>query len=50
MVNGEALWVMSNGPHNIQVKDTKGNIANITTYDVMQKNGVINVIDTVMMP
>ena len=49
-VNGEALWVMSNGPHNIQVKDTKGNIANITTYDVMQKNGVINVIDTVMMP
>lgn len=49
-VNGEALWVMSNGPHNIQIKDTKGNIANITTYDVMQKNGVINVIDTVMMP
>ncbi|CAI2018286.1 Immunogenic protein MPT70 precursor [Serratia fonticola] len=49
-VNGEALWIMSNGPHNIQLKDTKGNVANITTYDVMQENGVINVIDTVMMP
>lgn len=48
--NGEALWIMSNGPHNIQIKDAKGNIANISTYDVMQKNGVIDVIDTVLMP
>lgn len=48
--NGEALWIMSNGPHNIQIKDAKGNVANISTYDVMQKNGVIDVIDTVLMP
>ena len=49
-VNGEALWVMANGPHNIQLKDARGNIANISTYDVNQSNGVIDVIDTVLMP
>jgi uncharacterized surface protein with fasciclin (FAS1) repeats len=49
-VNGQPLWIMSNGPHNIQLKDGKGNIANISTYDVNQKNGVIDVIDTVLMP
>ncbi|MGB3251832.1 fasciclin domain-containing protein [Buttiauxella gaviniae] len=49
-VNGQPLWVMSNGPHNIQLKDAQGNIANISTYDVNQKNGVIDVIDTVLMP
>ncbi|MFZ3388939.1 fasciclin domain-containing protein [Buttiauxella gaviniae] len=49
-VNGQPLWVMSNGPHNIQLKDGQGNIANISTYDVNQKNGVIDVIDTVLMP
>lgn len=49
-VNGESLWVMANGPHNIQLKDAQGNVANITTYDVNQSNGVIDVIDTVLMP
>ncbi|HHH0387061.1 TPA: fasciclin domain-containing protein [Yersinia enterocolitica] len=49
-VNGQPLWIMNNGPHNIQIKDGKGNIANISTYDVQQKNGVIDVIDTVLMP
>jgi len=49
-VNGGSLWVMANGPHNIQLKDARGNIANITTYDVNQSNGVIDVIDTVLMP
>jgi uncharacterized surface protein with fasciclin (FAS1) repeats len=49
-VNGESLWVMANGPHNIQLKDAQGNIASITTYDVNQSNGVIDVIDTVLMP
>lgn len=49
-VNGEMLWLMNNGPHNIQIKDMKGDIANISTYDVNQSNGVINVIDTVLMP
>ena len=49
-VNGAPLWLMMNGPHNIQLKDDKGNVANISTYDVQQKNGVIDVIDTVLMP
>jgi uncharacterized surface protein with fasciclin (FAS1) repeats len=49
-VSGEKLWVMMNGPHNITLKDMKGNIANISTYDVMQSNGVIHVIDSVLMP
>ncbi len=44
------LWVMMNGPHNIVVKDEKGNVADITTYDVNQSNGVIQVIDKVLMP
>jgi uncharacterized surface protein with fasciclin (FAS1) repeats len=39
-----------NGDHNIVIQDDKGNIANIPTYDVMQSNGVIHVIDTVLMP
>lgn len=49
-VNGASLRVMANGPHNIQLKDAQGNVANITTYDVNQSNGVIDVIDTVLMP
>lgn len=49
-VNGQDLWLMSNGPHNILLKDGKGNTANISTYDVQQSNGVIDVIDTVLMP
>jgi uncharacterized surface protein with fasciclin (FAS1) repeats len=32
------------------VSDAKGNTANITIADVRQKNGVIHVIDTVLMP
>jgi len=49
-VNGGKLWAMMNGEHNIMLKDAKGNLANISTYDVIQSNGVIHVIDTVLMP
>ncbi len=49
-VQGEDLTVMMNGEHNIQVKDGKGTVANISTYDVYQSNGVIHVIDKVLMP
>jgi uncharacterized surface protein with fasciclin (FAS1) repeats len=49
-VNGAKLKFMMNGMHNITVTDQKGNTANISTYDVYQSNGVINVIDTVLMP
>lgn len=49
-VSGGSLWISANGPHNIMIKDESGNWANITTYDVKQSNGVIHVIDTVLLP
>ncbi|WP_075181771.1 fasciclin domain-containing protein [Pantoea sp. 1.19] len=49
-VNGGQLTVMQNGPHNLQLKDNQGNVANISIWDVRQSNGVIDVIDTVLMP
>lgn len=47
---GGKLSFMMNGAHNIVVADEMGGRANISTYDVYQSNGVINVIDTVLMP
>jgi uncharacterized surface protein with fasciclin (FAS1) repeats len=47
---GGMLSFMMNGPHNIVVTDINGHHAGISTYDVYQSNGVILVIDTVLMP
>jgi uncharacterized surface protein with fasciclin (FAS1) repeats len=41
---------MMNGPTNILVKDEKGAVADITISDVRQSNGVIHVVDHVLMP
>ncbi|CAN5710872.1 fasciclin domain-containing protein [soil metagenome] len=49
-VSGGKLKFMMNGKHNINVMDESGNTASISTYDVYQSNGVINVIDTVLLP
>src|SRR5689334_11109500 len=49
-VSGGTLWAMMNGPSNIVLKDEMGHVANISTYDVNQSNGVIHVIDRVVMP
>lgn len=49
-VQGQELTLVMNGPNNIQVWDANGAYANISTYDVMQKNGVIHVIDRVLSP
>jgi uncharacterized surface protein with fasciclin (FAS1) repeats len=49
-VQGEPLTVEMNGPRNIEITDEKGNVADITTYDVYQSNGVIQVINRVLMP
>ncbi len=49
-VQGESLTVLANGPMNLLLVDAKGNQANISTYDVLQSNGVIHVIDTVLLP
>lgn len=48
-VQGEDLTVMQKGKH-LEVKDTKGNIAMVTIKDVYQRNGVIHVVDKVLMP
>jgi len=49
-VSGGRLWAMLNGESNIVIKDEAGNVAHISTYDVNQSNGVIHVIDRVVMP
>src|SRR6201996_3474646 len=49
-VNGEELTFTENGPHNIVVMDASGHTADISTYDVTQSNGVIMVVDKVLMP
>lgn len=48
-VNGAELTFWKKGS-NIYVSDAKGNKAKITIADVNQSNGVIHVIDTVLMP
>jgi uncharacterized surface protein with fasciclin (FAS1) repeats len=48
--SGGWLWAMFNGANNIVIKDEKGMIASISTYDVHQSNGVIHVINKVLMP
>ncbi len=48
-VEGDELWVVwQNGK--LWLKDEKGNTAGIAIADVYQSNGVIHVIDTVVMP
>jgi uncharacterized surface protein with fasciclin (FAS1) repeats len=50
-VQGEALTVMpGSGGKSLFVSDSKGHDARITIADVLQSNGVIHVVDTVLMP
>ena len=49
-LEGASLWVVRNGDRNLELKDAKGDVAMITTYDVFQSNGVIQVINRVLMP
>ncbi len=48
-VQGESLTARMNGS-GIVLVDSKGGSANVTTANVYQSNGVIHVIDTVLMP
>ena len=48
-VNGETLTAKAAGD-SVTIADSKGNTAEVAIADVMQKNGVIHVIDTVLMP
>ncbi|WP_133272778.1 fasciclin domain-containing protein [Hymenobacter radiodurans] len=49
-VSGGTLKATMNGPKNVVLMDESGNTSTISTYDVMQSNGVIHVIDKVMLP
>ena len=48
-VEGEPLTVTSDG-QTIMLTDAKGGMSKITIADVNQSNGVIHVVDTVLMP
>ncbi len=48
-VQGETLTAMMKGK-SIEVKDEKGGVATVTIADVIQSNGVIHVINKVLMP
>jgi uncharacterized surface protein with fasciclin (FAS1) repeats len=49
-VAGEDLWVKQAGPGKLTITDSKGDVAMVTIADVLQSNGVIHVIDTVLLP
>ena len=48
-VEGGKLWILAKG-NQLWLKDEKGGMAEITIKDVHQSNGVIHVIDHVLMP
>jgi uncharacterized surface protein with fasciclin (FAS1) repeats len=49
-VSGGTLTARMNGMNGISLTDEKGGTSNVTTADVFQSNGVIHVVDTVLMP
>ena len=49
-VAGEDLIVKPAGPGKLTITDAKGDVAMVTIADVLQSNGVIHVIDTVLLP
>ncbi|HSI69340.1 MAG TPA: fasciclin domain-containing protein [Gillisia sp.] len=48
-VNGGTITAMMEG-QNVKIKDAAGNVATITAADLNQSNGVIHVLDTVLLP
>jgi len=49
-VEGGKLWVVLHDGKHIMLKDEKGGTALVTIANVFQSNGVIHVIDSVVMP
>lgn len=49
-VEGDELTIRPAGTGKLSITDTKGGSAMVTITDVMQSNGVIHVIDSVLMP
>jgi uncharacterized surface protein with fasciclin (FAS1) repeats len=48
-VKGETIWVESKG-NMLIIRDAKGNASKVTIQNVFQANGVIHVIDAVLLP
>jgi len=48
-VEGGKLWAWMEGKK-LVLKDEKGGMSTVTIADIYQKNGVIHVVDTVLMP
>jgi uncharacterized surface protein with fasciclin (FAS1) repeats len=49
-VAGDWIVVKQAGPGKLSITDNKGNVAMVTIADVLQSNGVIHVVDTVLLP
>lgn len=47
---GGCDFTLSAADGKVMIEDGQGNVATVTTADVMQSNGVIHVIDTVLLP
>jgi len=48
-VSGGKLWAMLSGK-SVVLKDEKGGMSTVSIPDVNQKNGVIHVVDSVLLP
>jgi uncharacterized surface protein with fasciclin (FAS1) repeats len=49
-VEGDTITVESKGNNMLVIRDSKGDVSKITIQNVFQSNGVIHVIDTVLLP
>ena len=49
-VNGATLTVMKSGANGLVITDAKGGKSKVTIANVTQSNGVIHVVDSVMLP
>jgi uncharacterized surface protein with fasciclin (FAS1) repeats len=49
-VEGDTITVESKGNNMLVIRDAKGNESKVTVQNVFQSNGVIHVIDTVLLP
>lgn len=49
-VQGGTLTARAGGPGGVTLTDAKGNVSNVTVADVRQSNGVIHVVDAVLLP
>jgi uncharacterized surface protein with fasciclin (FAS1) repeats len=49
-VSGGEIWIKAAGAGKWSVTDAKGGVSMISIADVLQSNGVIHVVDSVLMP